>query len=119
MKIKSIILSLLAGSVIGISCSKKLELKDAQNLSPQDAVASDPNLKKVLLGAYDAMSSSNMYGGNAQMFADLLAQDGEISWVGTFNTYREVWGKSILTTNPIISSMWGAGYNAINTANIV
>src|SRR5215203_5880991 len=119
MKLKNKIMGLLALSLLAMSCSKELELKDPQNISPQDALASDASIKKILLGAYDAISSSNMYGGNAQLYADLLGSDGELNWVGTFNTYREIWGKNILTTNPNISSIWGAGYNAINLANNV
>ncbi|HVK97298.1 MAG TPA: RagB/SusD family nutrient uptake outer membrane protein [Flavisolibacter sp.] len=119
MKLKNILYACIIGAVALSSCSKKLELRDPQTLTPQEAVGSDANIKTVLLGGYDAMSSSNMYGGNAQLFADLLASDGEVSWVGTFNTYREVWGKNLLTTNPIISGIWGAGYNTINIANTV
>jgi len=119
MKLKNKLFGLLALSLLAMSCKKELELKDPQFLSPQDAVASDANIKKVLLGAYDAISSGNLYGGNLQLFADLMGSDGELSWVGTFNTYREVWGKSLLTTNPNVSGMWGAGYNAINIVNSV
>lgn len=119
MKLKNKIIGLLAVSLLAVSCKKELELKDPQFLSPEDALATDANIKKVLLGGYDALSSGDMYGGNAQMFADLLGSDGELTWVGTYNTYREVWGKNLLTTNPNLSAMWGAGYNAINIANNV
>jgi starch-binding outer membrane protein, SusD/RagB family len=117
-------LKYLFGGFLGLmltltSCKKQLELKDPQGLDPADAVANDANIKKLMQGAYDAMSSGNMYGGNAQMFADFLAANGELYFVGTFNTYREIWGKQILTTNPNVSGLWGAGYNAINVANTV
>lgn len=119
MKLKNKLVGLLAVSLLAMSCKKELELKDPQFLSPQDALATDANIKKVLLGAYDAMSAGSMYGGDAQLFADLMGSDGELNWVGTFNTYREVWGKSLLTTNPNVSALWAAGYNAINIANNV
>jgi hypothetical protein len=118
MKSKYLSIALIA--TIGLtSCKKELDLKDPQGLDPQAALATDANIKRVLQGGYDALSSSSMYGGNIQMFADLAASDGQLNWVGTFNTYREVWGKSIITTNPIIRDVWGAGYNAINIANNV
>lgn len=119
MNLKNKLVGLLAVSLLAVSCKKELELKNPQGLNPADALATDANIKKVLLGGYDAMSSSYMYGGDAQMSADLLASDGELSWVGTYNTYREIWGKNILTTNPVIANMWGAGYDAINIANSV
>ncbi|MDB5206273.1 MAG: RagB/SusD family protein [Flavisolibacter sp.] len=118
MKSKYLSIALIA-SIVLASCKKELNLKDPQGLDPQTALATDANIKRVLQGGYDALSSSSMYGGNAQLFADLAASDGQLNWVGTFNTYREVWGKSIITTNPIIRDIWGAGYNAINIANNV
>lgn len=118
MRLQTIILC-LAIAASAISCKKQLDLKDPQGLTPADALATDANIKRVLQGGYDALSSGNMYGGNVQMFADLMGSNGELSWVGTFNNYREVWGKNLLTTNTLVSGTWGAGYNAINIANNV
>lgn len=118
MKLKYISFA-LAATISLASCKKELDLKDPQALDPQSALANDANIKRVLEGGYDALSSSSMYGGNAQLFADLASSNGQLTWVGTFNTYREVWGKTIITTNPIIRDLWGAGYNAINIANNV
>ena len=119
MKLKNKLLILLAGVFLLGSCSKELELKDPQGLSPQDATANDANIKKLLQGGYDGLSSTNLYGGNLQMFADLLGSNGDLSWVGTFNDYREIWGKSMITTNPRLSATWAAAYDAINIANNV
>ncbi len=88
MHLKYLVSGLSAFVLLLTSCKKELELKDPQGLNPEDALATDGNIKKVLQGGYDAMSSGNMYGGNIQMFSDLLASYGELSWVGTFNTYR-------------------------------
>lgn len=118
MNLKNIAIVLSAGLLLA-SCKKELNLTDPQGLDPQTALSNDANIKRVLQGGYDALSSSSMYGGNAQLFADLAASDGQLNWVGTFNTYREVWGKSVITTNPIVRDLWGAGYNAINIANNV
>ena len=90
MKLKNIFIALLACISLA-SCKKELDLTDPQGLDPQTALSNDANVKRVLQGGYDAMSSSNMYGGNAQLFSDLAAANGQLTWVGTFNTYREVW----------------------------
>jgi len=120
MKLKKLIINIgVISSLLITSCKKQIELIDPQGLPPAEAVANDANIKKTLQGAYDAISSSNLYGGNIQLFSDLLAANGEITWYGTFNTYREVWGKNILTTNPLIASTWSAAYRAINIANTV
>jgi hypothetical protein len=119
MKMKNIFIGCIVSLLCATSCKKQIELVDPQGLPPAEAVANDANVKKTLQGGYDALSSTNLYGGNLQMFADLMASDGEMFWVGTFNTYREVWGKSILTTNPLIASTWSAAYRTINIANNV
>jgi starch-binding outer membrane protein, SusD/RagB family len=101
------------------ACNKKLDLPNPQAIGNDLALSSDANIKQVLNGAYDALSSGNLYGGDIQIFGDLMAASGELNWTGTFNTYREVYGNSILTTNPVILNMWAAGYRTINVANNV
>jgi hypothetical protein len=117
MKIRNILFALSTTLVLSTGCKKELELKDPQALSPQDAFSTDGNIKKVLQGGYDALSSGNLWGGNLQMYPDLMGSNGELNWVGTFNNYREVWGKSLLTTNTLVSGTWSSAYNVINIAN--
>lgn len=118
MKLKHISLLLLFPLVLG-ACKKEIELEDPQGLDPEIALSNDANIKKVLQGGYNAISSANLYGGNIQMLSDLLASDGELTWVGTFSNYREIWGKNIITTNTLVSGMWIDAYSAINIANNV
>ena len=73
------------------SCDKKLDLLPQQSVAEEVALSSDANVKKVLNGAYDAMSSGNLYGGNVLLYSELLAANGEIRWEGTFNQHREVY----------------------------
>lgn len=119
MNLKKILIGMVVSATLATSCTKELELKDPQGLPPEDALATSANIQKVLEGGYDALSSGNLYGGNLQLFADLMGGGNEVNWVGTFNTYREIWGKSILTTNPLVFSMWSSGYRTINIANSV
>lgn len=110
---------LLTAGTLFTACNKQLDLPNPQAIGNDLALSNDANVKQVLLGAYDAMSSGNLYGGDLQIFGDLMAASGELNWTGTFNTYREVYGNSMLTTNPVILNMWGAGYRTINVANNV
>ena len=119
MKLKHIFSGLAIVLISLSSCKKQLDLKDPQGLEPGTALTGDANIKKVLQGGYDALSSGNLYGGNIQLLSDLLASDGELSWVGTFNNYREIWGKNIITTNSLVTGMWTSAYNVINVANSV
>ena len=99
------------------SCDKKLDLLPQQSVAEEVALNSDGNVKKVLNGAYDAISSGNLYGGNMQLYSELLGANGEIRWEGTFNQPREIWQKAMLKTNSFISATWLSAYNTINVAN--
>jgi hypothetical protein len=99
------------------SCDKKLDLLPQQSVAEEVALNSDANVKKVLNGAYDAISSGNLYGGNIQLYSELLGANGEIRWEGTFNQPREIWSKAMLKTNSFISATWLSAYNTINISN--
>ena len=101
------------------SCDKKLDLLPRQSVEENVALISDANIKKVLNGAHDAVSSGNLYGGNIQLYSELLGANGEITWEGTFNQPREIWSKSILKTNSFIRDTWLSAYNTINITNNV
>ena len=102
-----------------LACNKQLDLPNPQAIGNDLAFSTDANVKQVLVSAYNAVSDGSLYGGDIQIFGDLMASSGELNWTGTFNTYREVFGNSMLTTNPIIRDLWGDGYYAINVANSV
>jgi hypothetical protein len=115
MKRTIILITLL--SLFFASCDKKLDLLPQQSVAEEVALNSDGNVKKVLNGAYDAISSGNLYGGNILLFSELLSANGEIRWEGTFNQPREVWLKSMITTNSFVSATWLSAYNTINITN--
>src|SRR5687767_5781869 len=93
---------LLLSAAIFTSCDKKLDLLPRQSVAEEVALNSDGNVKKVLNGAYDALSSGNLYGGNVFLYSELLGANGEIRWEGTFNQPREVWLKTMITTNSFV-----------------
>jgi starch-binding outer membrane protein, SusD/RagB family len=99
------------------SCDKKLDLLPRQSVAEDVALSSDANVKKVLNGAYDAVSSGNLWGGNLLLFSELLGADGEIRWEGTFNQPREVFSKAIITTNSFVRDTWLSAYNVVNVSN--
>lgn len=115
MKRNIIAITLL--SVIVTSCGKKLDILPQQSVAEEVALNSDANVKKVLNGAYDAVSDGDLYGGNLMLFAELLAANDEIRWEGTFNQPREVWLKAMLTTNAYVRDTWLEAYDVINICN--
>lgn len=106
-------------SMLIISCGKKLDLLPQQSVAEEVALSSDANVKKVLNGAYDAVSSFDLYGADLLLFSELLGANGEIRWEGTYNQPREIWQKAILKTNSYVRDTWTNGYRAINICNNV
>ncbi len=117
MKIK--ILSLAVLAAMAVSCNKELNIDPTGSLSEQQALNTDAKVKKVLNGTYDAVSDDDLWGGDLQLFSELLAANGEIRWEGTYNQPDEIWQKSIITTNSFVRDTWLQGYKAINNANNV
>lgn len=114
---KKNIIIILTGFFLIVSCGKKLDLLPRQSVAEEVALNSDANVKKVLNGAYDAISNSSLYGGDLFLYSELMAADGEIRWEGTYNEPREIWLKSIITTNSFVTDTWLSGYSTINITN--
>ncbi len=99
------------------SCQKKLDVTSPQNVSAEEVLTSDENVKKALNGAYDAASNSFVLGGDLLLYSELLAANGEIRWSGTYNQPREIYRKQILITNSYVTSTYDNAYNTINICN--
>jgi starch-binding outer membrane protein, SusD/RagB family len=115
-KLLSIISSV---AILGLftGCDKYLELDPSQSINENIALTSDANVKVVLQGAYSQFSLAGIYGGNLLRNAELLGGNGEIRWVGTYIDPRQLFNKSILTTNSEVEVQWRDSYEVINTTN--
>src|SRR5690554_1332492 len=101
------------------ACDDQLHLTPAQSVDQDVALNSDANVKTVLVGAYDKISSSRLYGGNLLMLSEMAAANKEIRWQGTYVEPREVYNKNILISNAYVTQLWSDAYETINTANNV
>ena len=119
MRLHKIGLSALALACTFAACDKKLDLEPAQNVSEELALSTDANVKSVLLGAYDALASDGLWGGNALRDGELQAADGELRWVGTFTGPREIYNHAMIATNGEAEDRWSDAYDVINRVNNV
>ena len=101
------------------SCAKKLDINPQQYLDQSVALTSQDNINKALKGAYNQLSNAYVLGGDMQLYSELLAANGEISWEGTYPQPREIYKKAILNNNSFVTNTWLNTYAAINTANAV
>ena len=107
----------LSGILLFSSCQKKLDVTSPQNVSGEEVLTSDENVKKALNGAYDAVSNGYLLGGDLLLYSELLAANGEIRWTGTYEQPREIFTKQILVTNSYVASTYDNAYSAINICN--
>lgn len=120
MKINSILLaSVLTTGLWLSSCTGKLDIKPVTSISAGQALTTASDLNALLVGAYDAIGSGNLYGGNLQRDAELLGDSGDITWTGTFAAPQQMYTKRILVNNDQVDVTWTDAYRAINIANTV
>ena len=116
-KIKIYISALAVALVLFQGCDSLLDVDPYQSIDSEQVLTDADNVKSVLVGAYDAMGSSNMYGGWYMMTADFLAAAGEFEFTGTFFGPRQIWAKQQLYDNGQLTSTWISSYNTINVLN--
>jgi starch-binding outer membrane protein, SusD/RagB family len=108
---------LLTGTLT--SCDKKLDIKPVDNVAADQALLTSSDVEAALVGSYTGMQNAEAYGGYIQLMSDLLADDGEISFVGTFVPPNQINRKSILKDNGFVQGIWVNAYNVINRTNNV
>ncbi|WP_394995581.1 RagB/SusD family nutrient uptake outer membrane protein, partial [Emticicia sp.] len=100
-------------------CDSRLDVKPTQSIEESKALATSQDVEVTLIGAYDGLSSINLYGGAIQYSGDLLGDDAEVRFGGTFATLDELWRKTITTNNGQTQATWLQAYTTINRANNV
>ena len=106
---------LLTGSLLG--CNKKLDVEPADSIDAGLAFGSSSDVQAALVGCYTGLQNVQVYGGYIQLMSDLLADNGDISFNGTFSQPQEIQRKTILKDNSFITTIWTNSYNVINRAN--
>jgi len=96
-----------------------LDVDPKQSISSDQALSSEQNVTAALNGAYNDLSDGDLYGGQYMMSPDLLADAGDVQWVGTFSGPAEIIRKNIQTNNGFIENQWTEAYEAINGTNNV
>ncbi|RYG03702.1 MAG: hypothetical protein EOO02_07810, partial [Chitinophagaceae bacterium] len=113
---KIFILALIA--LVGFGCNKKLSVEPRQNITPEQIRTSD-DVKAVLYGAYSLMQGPNAFGQQYFLTSDLLANESQLNFVGTFLDYTDLQKKIQINQNSLALNMWANSYSIINVANTV
>lgn len=117
---KNILPYAFSGSLLLLSgCAGQLDVKPVNTIDASSAVATSGDVEALLVGAYDALGDADVYGGNLLRDADLLGDNGEIFFDGTFVAPDEIFRKSLLVNNNQAEVTWLDSYRAINVVNNV
>lgn len=102
------------------ACSSELDIQPTQNVDASQSLLTAKDVKGTLIGAYNNIGSSNLYGGGVYVYADLLASSGnDINFFGTFQGLTQISNKQIPINNSFITGLWLDAYSTINTVNEV
>lgn len=105
--------------IILAGCNSQLDIEPFNQVSSSQALRTSGDVEALLVGAYTAAGDGDVLGGNMQRDAELLGDDGEIFWDGTFVAPGEIWAKDMLINNDQARETWLDTYETINTANTV
>lgn len=108
-------------SLTFVSCEKLLDVELNDRIPNDKAINSTRDLQLVLNGAYDALQSGSLLGGNLIIYSDLLADDAIIGNEQKLNRFGKYEIYNMATSPQIteIASFWATAYAAINRANNV
>ena len=111
------LISLLTFSFV--SCDDNLDIIPEQALSTDIVIKDAANIRKILINAYGDARSSSSYGGGIALASELIANDGDLYWNGTFVQPAEYDEKAMLADNSFVRDIWMNAYNINNQSNIV
>lgn len=101
------------------SCDSFLDVEPQQSVSDQTVYASHDGVQNALYGAYERVAGPQLFAGSSIFHSDLLANETDMSWIGTFIGYREMNWKTLSTTDGTITNKWIRAYHAIDLVNNV
>jgi starch-binding outer membrane protein, SusD/RagB family len=112
------------GSVLVIAacfsaCTKGLDKVPFASIPQEKALLTSSDVEAALIGAYNRLGDDNVYGGDMFIYSELLGDNGEINWSGTYQGMTQIFNKSIPVNNGFVQSTWLASYTTINTLNNV
>ena len=116
-KYYTIILSLFALGFMG--CDDNLDVEPEQSLPPEVATSTPANIQAILINLYTEARENDSYGGHIALASELLSNNGELSWNGTYVQPAEFNEKAVLADNSYVRDIWMNAYEVINGANIV
>jgi tetratricopeptide (TPR) repeat protein len=119
---KKIVLGLLAACLVTgtiTSCNNKLNVEPVDFIDASNALNTSDDVQGALVGSYTSLQADAGYNGYIQLMSDLLAENGDFTFVGTFTQPQEFQRKALRRDNSFVQQIWARGYTTINRTNNV
>ncbi len=100
------------------NCNKKLDVIPQQNITPDQITTAD-DVKALLFGEYSLMQNASGFGEQLIFIPDLLADEKQVDFVGTFTNYKDIYNKTQDKQNSIAEGIWSNMYLVLNLTNTV
>ncbi|WP_420147977.1 RagB/SusD family nutrient uptake outer membrane protein [Spirosoma sp.] len=101
------------------ACAGRLDVTPTQSIEASQALATEQDVVITLTGTYDGLSDVELYGGAIQYISELLGNNRDVVFAGTYSTLSEISQHAVTTSNTVIRDFWLDGYSTINRANTV
>lgn len=102
-----------------VACDDRLDIEPEQSISTTVALSTDNGVKTALIGAYDLISRSGLWGGDIVVFNELYANTEDHIWTGFNVEINDIFAKNIFVGNIAIANLWLGAYETINQTNNV
>jgi starch-binding outer membrane protein, SusD/RagB family len=101
------------------SCEKFLEVEPQQAVSDDTVYGNHEGVQNAINGAWERIAGPQLFAGTSIFHSDLVANEGDLNWLGTFIEYRQMNWKSFDPNGGDIAGKWIRAYHAIDLANNV
>jgi tetratricopeptide (TPR) repeat protein len=118
-KNRSIYITAICTVLMLTACNKQLDLKPHQEIEQEQAILTSRDVQITLVGAYNRLGQSDLYGGGVELYPDLLASQSVMRWQGTYQELTQIVGQTIPNDNTYIAALWLDAYEVINQTNNV
>ena len=116
MTMKKILILFIALIMFTTSCTD-LDVQPQQSVDTSEALNTSQKVQSAVIGMYAILGRGSLYGTNMSLLSELQGAETNIRWRGTFQSFREVGGKNMLSNNAEASRTWISAYDGINLAN--
>ena len=101
------------------SCDRELDINPEQGIDTETAISTPEGIQQILIGAYANTGDGDLFGGDLQIYADLLGDDSYLYWWGTYAELGNIHEKNIISDNVYVRDTWGRAYKVINATNVI